>query len=51
MNREGTEEVQQTLMKLAHVASQIEARSADAMRRVDAKRNGPPTRWPSSAGC
>ncbi|MDL9998358.1 hypothetical protein QTI24_07100 [Variovorax sp. J22P240] len=36
MNTDNIESVQQLLVKLAHIASQIEARSADAMRRIEA---------------
>lgn len=35
MKTDNIEEVQQLLVKLAHLASQIEARNADAMRRIE----------------
>lgn len=36
MKTDSTEEAQQLLVKLAHLASQIEAGSADALRRIEA---------------
>lgn len=36
MSKDNIQDVQQLLVKLAHIANQIEARSADSLRRIDA---------------